>query len=643
MARLERRAISESVPTGLVYRFGSFELDTNRGVLTKNGADVPLRPKSFEVLHYLLVHRGILVTRDQLFDAVWPGVVVTPDSINQCIIEIRKALEDCDRSIVRTMPRRGFIFDIPVVTISATGEVTAASEPLSESARSWPRRWFRSGVVVVLTVLIIATAYLFVDVFERSTKDGGDRNEAHELSTRSIVVLPFTDLSPHQDQDYLADGLAEELTTHLARIDGLRVISRTSAFAFKGKPVGTSEIAERLGVGYILEGSVRTDGGQLRVTAQLIDAHDDKHLWAEEYERPFEAIFQVQDEIIALIIRDLGINVGEELPQIRRTDPAAYALYLQAKGPRVTEDAVKASVEKLKEALEIDPSFSTAWAALGQRYFWLATNFFETYGEETFELARSSANRALRWDAYCAPAHSLLGQIAVFENRLKEAAGHFERALQLEPNNPAIAENSAMLLQSLGRFDEALQVYEFALDRDPLSYLAHANYALTALMDRQMELAEEHWRKAFELNSEGPSFVPLFIGLTLGFSGDNRGALEFLEDVDQWYKPLGLAWIYQKMGRTEDFKRELAKTRELEGGQPREVFARVYALLGDADATFERLDLIEDYSHWNRERYFPFYWPIEHDPRWEEFLERAGVSDSQLSEVEFNFKRATPR
>ena len=633
------------MPTGLVYRFGPFALDTNRGVLTENGADVPLRPKSFEVLHYMLVHQGMLATKEQLFDAVWPDVVVTPDSINQCIIEIRKALGDADRSMVRTMPRRGFIFDAPVVSISATGEVAAVSESPLEAGGGWPRRWFRSVVALVLAGLIIATGYLSLMRQEHTAADAPRRNSAFNPSSRSIVVLPFTDLSPHQDQGYLADGLAEELTVHLARIGGLRVISRTSAFAFKGSSVGTSEIAERLGVGYILEGSVRTDGDRLRVTAQLINAHDDTHLWAEEYQRPFGGIFQVQDEIIALIIRDVGINVGEEFPLIQRTDPEAYALYLQSKDPRITEDAILASVEKLKKALTIDPSFSTAWATLGKRYLFLATNFSETQGQETFELARSAANRALRLDAYCAPAHSLLGQIAVFENRLQEAANHLERALQLEPHNPAIAENSGMLLQSLGRFDEALQVYEFALDRDPLSYLAHANYALTALMDRRMALAEKHWRRAFELNPEGPKFVPLFLGLTLGFSGDNHAALEVLEDVDQWYKPAGLAWIYQRLGRTEDFKKELAKTRALErgepGGEPQAGYARIYALLGDADAAFQRLDLLENYDHWNRERYFPFYWPIEHDPRWEDFLKRAGVSDSQLSQVEFHFKFAT--
>jgi TolB-like protein/DNA-binding winged helix-turn-helix (wHTH) protein len=408
------------VPTGPVYRFGAFELDVDRAALTNRGVDVPLRPKSFEVLRYLLAHQGVLVTKDQLFDAVWPGVVVTPDSINQCIIEIRKALGDDERNMIRTVPRRGFVFDIPVLVNQTTSEVLAESTTQLDDGDSWPQRRFRPLVIALLMGLTLVVSYLFVQHKDPSPVNGNSSVGRLGSDTKSIVVLPFTDMSPQRNQGFLTDGLTEELTTQLAKIGELRVISRTSAFAFKGKSVGASEIAQRLNVRYILEGSVRSDGHRIRVTAQLINAHEDNHLWADIYERPIEAIFQIQDEIIALIIRDLEVNVGDELPQIRRTDPAAYTLYLQSKVPVFTEEAIMESIEKLKQAVEIDPTFSTGWAALGSRYLTLYWNFNEP--RETWELARNAANRALRLDPYCAPAHALLGKLETHDNRLQEAA-----------------------------------------------------------------------------------------------------------------------------------------------------------------------------------------------------------------------------
>lgn len=603
-------------------------------MLSKNSIEVPLRPKSFEVLHCLIRHRGMLVTKDQLFDEVWPDVVVTPDSINQCIIEIRKALDDAAHEIVRTLPRRGYLFDMQLTEVNGREHDApqAPRRPYVGKAHLGMSR--RVVLAVALALAVVVSVFLLAGPNLRLP--GMDAAASH--TEPSIVVLPFLGLTAGSDKGYFALGLTEELTQLLQRIPGLRVISRTSAFAFEDSEMPVSDIAERLDVSYVLEGSVRIEGSHLRITAQLIDAHNDEHLWAQSYDRVLQEIFAIQEEIAALVVRDLEVNLSDELPRLQRTKPEVYDLYLQAKVTVFSEEAIRSSINKLKQALKIDPTFSVGWAALGQNYERLAWIFMGyPASKETWELAADAANRAIRLDPYSAPAHTVLGSIGVHQNKLQEAADHFERAIELDPGNTLASDNVVYLLQSLGRFEEALQLGEFRLKRDPLSDGAHMLYATTLLMDRQPARSVEHWQKAMELNPIPPPYVPALLGYALAMDGKAEAALDILENENTWNKAATLAWIYQRLGRSEDYERELAIMKKLEGDTPKRYSARWYAFLGLADLAFERLELIKDFTHWNRERYWPVYWPIEQDPRWEKFLTKAGVSDAQLRQIKFSF------
>jgi TolB-like protein/DNA-binding winged helix-turn-helix (wHTH) protein/Tfp pilus assembly protein PilF len=635
------------VPTGLTYRFGVFELDVDRAMLTKNGVEVSLRPKAFDVLRFLLRHQGMLVTREQLFDGVWPGVVVTPDSINQCIIEIRKALGDNKRKMLRTLPRRGYRFDFDVTVSGSNGNEATTFHtrqdndiPGSKSQPRWPAVLIISLVAVALLYLLAAMEFHVpwrqVDTISDSLESVENPiSAARDLSDRSIVVLPFLDLSTNSDQNYFALGLSEEMMQLLQRIPDLRVISQTSAFAFRDKNLTVTEIADQLGVTHVLEGSVRLDENRLRVTVQLINARDDKHLWAQSYDRELREIFDIQEEIAALVVRDLEVPLWSKLPRIQRTNPEAYALYLQSKVDVYTLEAINESIDKLREVLVIDPAYSVAWAALGRRYLFLYMNYGEPT-DEALDLAQSLAEKALMLDPHCAPAYALLGALAVQKNSLSLAAMHFENALEF---GAVESVGVGGLLQSLGRFEEALQYYRFYLLRNPLSGNAHGNYALTLVMARRLAEAETHYRQAMLLNPSGSLHIPVFYAMTLGFQGKYQEARDFLEgqEVTAGNK-VGLTWLYQQLGMIEEYDRNLAELTQSMGASWHLDFARLYALLGDADAAFERLDALETFAHWNRERYWPIYWPIEHDPRWQKFLEKAGVSDAQLAEIEFNFR-----
>jgi TolB-like protein len=503
---------------------------------------------------------------------------------------------------------------------------------------------------LIMVVLALAVGYFLYDrvvllpqreaqIEKIAHQAGGEEALAEALAARtdrSLVVLPFVDMSQNQDQEFFADGLAEELMTLLARMPELRVISRTSAFAFTDKVIEVPDIARQLNVAHVLEGSVRVDGNRIRITAQLINARDDEHLWARNFDRELADVFAIQDEVATLVVRELKVNLLGEPPMVRRTDPEAYALYLQAQIEVLTEENVASSIENLKQALTIDSEYAPAWVRLSGYYFTRFMNFKSD--KATLDLAFSAVNKALRLDPYYAPAHTMMGKLTAYKNDLQSSARHFERAFEIDPTNELVFINTQSLLQSLGRFDEAEQILRFALDRDPLSAVIPSELALVLLMAKRPEEAESLWRRVLYLNPDGPAWVPVFFAFTLASNGKLQEALKVTQDMAEGiYQSWTLIFLYQQLGMTQEYEAGLAEMKLLEGNKPNVDFASLYALLGDADEAFARLDLVDDFTHWSRERYWPMYWFIEDDPRWEKFLERAGVSDAQLSEIEFNF------
>jgi TolB-like protein len=243
------------------YRFGPFLVDRRSACLRRDGVVVPLRPKSFDVLVYLAQHPGRLVPKAELIDGVWQNLNVTPNSLAQCIKEIRQALRDDTLAIIETVSKRGYLFALPVIAIGGD------EAPLSADA-------------------------------------GG--SGALPLPDRpSIAVLPFDNMSGDPAEDYFADGISEDLITGLSRIRWLFVIARNSTFVYKGRAVDVRQVASKLGVRYVLEGSVRRAGQRLRISAQLIDAVTGGHHWAEQYDRELGDIFAIQDEITSSVVASI--------------------------------------------------------------------------------------------------------------------------------------------------------------------------------------------------------------------------------------------------------------------------------------------------------------------------------------------------
>src|SRR5437762_9367196 len=322
-------------------------------------------------------------------------------------------------------------------------------------------RW--AAVAIGLLVLgAIVAAFMIVS--------RGPTRSLTAIPEKSIAVLPFVDMSAGKDQEYFSDGISEELLNLLAKIPQLQVTARTSSFAFKGKETSIPEIARTLHVAHVLEGSVRKAGNSVRITAQLIKAGTDTHLWSQTYDRKLDDIFAIQDEIAADVVKQLKVTLLGAAPKARTTDPEAYALYLQAVqlGRQFTAEAFQQSDALFRKVLAIDPRYAPAWNGLA-RNFGNEPSQGLLSNKEGYAQAREANMKALAIDPDYAPAHAQLGWTAMYDdNDLAGAAQHLKRALAVDPADLDVLNNSAALLQSVGRLDESLTLEEAILRRDPV-------------------------------------------------------------------------------------------------------------------------------------------------------------------------------
>ena len=347
--------MSDSYSENLNYRFEGFTLDVRRGALRRGDEELRIRPRSFEVLRYLLERQGKVVGRDELIDALWEGTVVTDDAVTQCLIDIRKALGDDAQSIVRTVPRRGYIFEAPVEVIDPTAQAPGKSRVVA--------------LAVVASLLALLVAFMLTRTQDKPDLDPGDGQ-----AKPSIAVMPFESMGPDREQTYFADGVSEEIINSLASQPDLKVIARTSSFSFRGEQVDVATIAKMLDVSHVLEGSVRNDGDALRINVQLVDADTGNYIWTRQYDRELSAssVFAIQSEIATAVVESLQYELTarnrERLSRVATDDMAALNNYFAARQAMETRgpDELDRAARLLREAIQIDPDFALAYAALAE-------------------------------------------------------------------------------------------------------------------------------------------------------------------------------------------------------------------------------------------------------------------------------------
>jgi TolB-like protein/tetratricopeptide (TPR) repeat protein len=448
------------------YCFEDFTLDLRRGALRRGECEIDLRPKSFEVLRYLVENAGRLVPKDELIEAVWPSVVVTDESVARCVSDVRLALGDGDQRVIKTAPRRGYIFTAPVSQRVATN-INAEPPPA-------PRL--------------------------------------------SMVVLPFANLGGDPEQEYFVDGVTQSLTTDLSRISGSFVIGHNTAFTYKGKHVDLKQIGRELNVRYALEGSVQRGGNRLRVNVQLIDTETGNHLWAERFDKPVGDLLDMQDEIVARLAGQLGTQLISA--EARRAERAPHAdsmdLYFRGRACMFKGLDFEHMAEArgfLERALALDPGniealVATAWVDL-------ETGVGLSYDRDRgarLAAAEAAASKVLSLAPEHAQAHCLLGAVQIQSNRAALGIAECERALALDRNSAAPHALIGLAKYYLGRAEETESHVNEALRLSPRDTDAHfwMHFAAAAkLLIGAYEDAVVRWRRSIEMNRNYP--LPHFL------------------------------------------------------------------------------------------------------------------------------------
>ena len=467
----------------------------------------------------------------------------------------------------------------------------------------------------------------------------GPESTDPQYPPNSIAVLPFVNMSDDTGNEYFSDGISEELLNLLAKIPELRVIARTSSFAYKGKDVKIPDIARELNVGHVLEGSVRKSGSQVRITAQLIRASDSSHTWSQTYDRTLNDIFAIQDEIAAIVVAQLKVTLLGAAPKLQETNPAAYALFLQARhlGYQGTPEAWEQSVALYQQALVIDPDYVAAWDGLAMIYTIQGGFGLPTFGEG-YRLAREAANNALEIDPDDALAHSHLGKIAmVVDYDFAASARHHERALALAPNNTDIIQDAATLIENLGRLDEAITLFEYQIARDPVNSRGHHYLGLAYLNAGRLEEAIASFSTALAL-SPGAIWTQFLIGEALLLKGEPEAALAAMQqESGEAYRLIGLSMAYHALGQSAESDSALAELIEKYEQEAANNISYVLAFRGEADRAFEWLEKAVQF----KDTGLPYigsnilFANIHSDPRWLPFLESIGKSPEQLAAIEF--------
>jgi len=432
----------------------------------------------------------------------------------------------------------------------------------------------------------------FTQIAAEAPKSEETSADAEESKENTIAVLPFVNMSSDPEQEYFSDGLTEELLNLLSRIPELRVTSRSSSFFYKGKDFQISDVGQALGVGHVLEGSVRRSGETIRITAQLIDVKNDVHIWSNTWDRKFEDVFAIQDEIAAAVVDALKISMLGEPPRVAETTPEAYALYLQGRSfyARRNADGARQAAALLERALEIDNQYAPAWVLFGEIHRAGSTiGAWEPH--EGFPLARSAAMEALRLDEDNAYAHLLLSRIAeIYDYDLETARKEIGIALAMIPGDSNIRANAARIAMFSGaQVDDAVALRQEAIAGDPLNLLLRIRLGFSYLYNDRMEEAISVFREIIALNPEvaGARFR---LGMALIMKGEYDAALEAInEETRDGFQSAGRAFVYHALGNSERAQSELEELIALGYVWPYEI-AMVYAYRGDLDEAFIWLD-----------------------------------------------------
>jgi TolB-like protein/DNA-binding winged helix-turn-helix (wHTH) protein/tetratricopeptide (TPR) repeat protein len=618
-------------------RFGVFEVDLQARELRKQGFKVKLQEQPFQILLMLLERPGEVVSREHIQKRLWPAdtFVDFDRGLNRATNRLRESLGDDAENprFVETLPRRGYRFIAPVdlpenpVETAEPGLKFPAPAEIAQPATTRRNLWiFGAGA------LLSAAALLALALAPSRVRRSFQFWRTAPAIT-SIAVLPLANLSGDPAQDYFSDGLTDELITDAAKIGTLRVISRTSSMQYKGTHKSLPVIAKELGVDALVEGSVVRMGDQVRVTAQLIDARDDRHIWSESYERNVVDVLTLQSEVAQAIADQVRVKLTSEqhasLARVHRVNAGSLEAYL--KGSLFLNQGMGSldkSVEYFSEAIHLDPANAQAYSGLSQSYLMIGI-FGLRPSQEVYPKARAAAMKAIEIDATNADAHGVLAEIAIGHDWDWAAAeSEYKRALELNPSSSVIHAWYADYLSMTGRHDEAIAELRRSHQLDPVSIVNEAFFGFVYYRARRYDEAIAVCRKALELAPDYPN-ANWFMALALEKQGRIPEAIASLQSaVSHSRAPLFKALLGHAYGLAGERAKALTILQEIKLLSRQQYvspldFAIVYTGLGDREMAFRWLETAYSQRVMRiRELNEPHFDSLRGDPRYQDLLRR---------------------
>jgi TolB-like protein/DNA-binding winged helix-turn-helix (wHTH) protein/Flp pilus assembly protein TadD len=618
-------------------QFAGFELDLRSSELVKDGRRLRLQGQPFRVLTLLLEHAGEVVTRDELRQLLWPQetFVDFDHGLNKAIAKLRDALDSSDNgtSMIETLPRRGYRF-LPGVQWIAAEDQEPAVVPLEpavlpapaersapEATPARPRSTLRRATLrwVLPTLLLLALVGSGVARWRGQSRP----------TVQSLAVLPLQNLSNNPDEEYFADGMTDELITDLAHIRSLRVISHASVIALKQTSLTMPEIADRLHVDAVVEGTILRSGDRLRITVQLVAAHPEQHLWAASYERPLGDAVTLQNEIATAAAAQIRAQITPaERAQLAAATPVnaeAHDEYLRARffiEQETPEQLVKATPH-LERAIQLAPGYADAYAQLGEVWLYRGIDGLES-NRTTSLKAISYGQKAIQLDPDSSEGYEALGAGLTLMHHWKDGETALRHSLELNPNNPRAAEELAILLDMLHRGPEAISLMRESAAANPVSVRSQRMFANVLFRARHFDEAIAQCHRALELDpNRGAAYF--ILGNSLAAKGRYAEAGEAFAHLPA--DRGRLVWLAALRGDREQARRLLAE-KKLPADSVYLAAARY--LLGDREAALAEIDRLTN-QEWQIRTYFlnceMVYDPMRGDPRFVAILRKTGLPE----------------
>jgi TolB-like protein/DNA-binding winged helix-turn-helix (wHTH) protein/Flp pilus assembly protein TadD len=628
-----------------IYRFGAFQANLAARELRKHGVRVRLPGQPFCILSILLEKPGEVVTREVMQQRLWTSdtFVDFEHSLNSAIKKLRAALGDTpENSIyIETIPRVGYRFIAPVEEVTANGrsaKLVPSGSSLPAAVEQQPkRRW--PLVLGVFIAIAAVGAYL---QWSRSRVRPPPAN-----GRLMLAVLPFENLTGDTAEDYFSDGLTEEMISQLGHLDPPRlgVIARTSVMHYKHSQAQLDLIGRELGVQYVLEGSVRRDADDVRISAQLIQVKDQTHIWVRQYDRELSHLLALQQEIAQEIAGEIELTLGDSKrissdgkPTASPSSYQAYDLYLKGRyfWNKRTAKGFQQAIDYFQQAVTKDTNYARAYAGLADSYA-LTSSYSFASPNELMPKARAAALRAIQIDDSLAEAHTSLALITEnYDWDWQTAGKEYRRALQLDPNYATAHQWYAEYLSFQGRFDEALRESERARQLDPLSLIIATDNGAILYYSRQYERALEQFRAVLAMEPSFPrANMVIYPYVEKGMFAEalaNTVAWHHSDDSPVWEVQ---AYVYGRSGQQVQARRAMTKwERWNRGRQPRPdttaAPAMAYAAMGNHEEAFRCLEKARQ-EHSNALtslKVEPAYDPLRSDRRFQELLRSMGLAEA---------------